>query len=232
MIYFQVHRTYILRDDITGQQRDFKDQVGIARFDNPFDAKNFIARTVWTEDDLSHPCLQWDCSHEEMVKQGWDLEWELDKEPTEAVDSGLLEGDEVPVVVRIGRGFAGIGKVMAVLPTLPPNPWLYGHNPNTSKAPKLFTLLPDGGRFVDALELRTTEATNQDSSYYPILPAAKALIESFGKKMVQYPRITEEHNQARKRAYENAGDISIGNYSVSGHSQAHVSSFNRIIDLG
>lgn len=230
MIYFQVHRTYVLHDDISGIQRDFLDQVGIARFDDPLEARNFIARSKWNEEDLVHPNIQWDCPHDEMVKKGYELDFELDKEPTEAVDSGLLQGDEVPVVLRMGRGFAGIDKIMAVLPTLPPNPWLYGHNP-AQRDPKLFVVLPDGGKFMNMQDLRPTEATTVDHSYKPILPAVTALVESFGKKVLLCRRITAEHNAARKHAYENAAEISSGGV-ITAHSQAHVAGFNRVIDLG
>lgn len=229
MIYFQVHRSYILTDDITSAIIDYKDQVGIARFEHPFEARQFILRTQWNDADLVHPSIQWDRSHEEMVQNGWELDPDKDKEPTEAIDSGLLEGEEVPVVLRHGRGFAHLNKIMAVFPTLPPNPWLYDQNPRRNKLPKLFVMTDTGGRFLEVEDLRPTEATMIDNSYHPILPFAKAFVESFGKKVKQYPKITAEHTTTRINAYTNSADISMGNVNRS--SQAHVASYQRVIDL-
>lgn len=231
MVYFQVHRSYVLLDDITGGAKMFKDHVGIARFERPLDARQFILRPKWTEEDLSRPEIQWDCSHEDMLKQGWDLSDDQDKEPTEAVDSGLLIGDEVPVVLRHGRGFAGLNKIMAVLPTLPPNPWLYDQNPRRTKVPKLFVITATGGRFLELEDLRPTEATQMDNSYHPILPTTNAFIESFGKKMKLYPKITAEHTEARTNSYLNSADISMGSSGGASPGRAYVDRNQRFIDL-
>lgn len=232
MIYFQVHRSYVMRDDITNAVREYKDLVGIARFDNPFDARQFILRPHWRDDELSHPCIEWVHTHDDMTKEGWDLDYDNEKEPTEAVDSGLLIGDEVPVVLRIGRGFAGLNDIMAVFPTLPPNPWLYDHAPNTSKLPKMFMLRADGGKFVEIGDLRATEVTSVDHSYHPILPAVEALVSTLGKKVLLCKKITTAHTEERIRVYTHSGDISTGNSVSPGLSTAYVDSYRRIIDLG
>lgn len=234
MILFSVNRTYVLYDELTGRREDRKNMVGHAIFTDPAEARDFLSRSEWeTEADLNNPHITWQTSHAGMLEEGWELgrNEDLLKEPTDAIDLGLLDKNEdVPVILRRSKDPSLQGVVMAVLPTLPPNPWLYGESPSPTVIPKILIIAGDMASFEAPSTLRDTVPSDFDNSFSPVLPLAAALVARVGLKLKQVKTATEAHRIKRRETYLNVEELSV-NRSADRTGETFTKGINRYIDL-
>ncbi len=234
MIIFNVNRTYVIYDDLIGRRVNRKNMVGHAVFTDPAEAKDFLSRPEWeTEADLNNPHITWQTSHAKMLEEGWQLGMDEDllKEPSDAIDLGLLDKTEdVPVALRRSKDPALQGEVMAVFPTLPPNPWLYGETPSPTAIPKILVIQGDMASFEGPSNLRDTVPSEYDNSFSPVLPLVADMVSRVGLKIKHVKTVTEAHRNRRRDIYLNIEELSI-NRSADRTGETFTKGLNRYIDL-